>query len=436
MSGMHRCAYTQQISSPQRLRWLRNILPLALLALTATSHAQTSLTTLYDFTGSKGDGASPLGDLVADSTGTLYGTTAPGGRRAQVYKLTPPAVSTSAWSKATLYSATPGNPVLGNLTPVILGKHGELYGASDSCPGIPFGCVFQLMPPASSGGAWIMNVIHGFQGSAQGDGKGVALGKLAIDSKGKLYGVTQMGGVADTMVAGTVYQLTPPATTGGSWAERILYKFRNVRGSFYFPQMSVTIGKNGALYGSTRFSNDLKTGNRAPGVIYQLSLKAGVWTMTVINGAIGGNGVLQPGTSQLTVAGNGTVYGVSTLAGGAFALLPPASSGGTWTLIRLPSNTAGGPGWELGLDPTGNLYGTDQTNQRAYKLTPPATAGGSWTYSLLHTFVGGSEGVVPFGRPLINSAGSVFGTTEAGGPGNCMNFPLQHPGCGVVFELQ
>ena len=154
----------------------------------------------------------------------------------------------------------------------------------------------------------------------------------------------------------------------------------------------------------------------------------------ILNNAIGGNSNDLPGASQLTVGPGGTVFGCSRLAGGAFALKPPHKTGSTWTLIHLPSSSPGVPGSELALDTRGNLYGMD--GQTAFLLTPPATQGGTWTYSILHTFLGGSESNQPFGRPMVDASGRVFGSTLAGGTGTCRNYLPLLPGCGTVFELQ
>ena len=404
------------------------------LLITSTALAQTSLTTLYAFTGRNGDGANPVGDLTMDDQGALYGVDPTFGRAARIYQLTPPMFGTGAWTKTNLYTGSLGTPVQGHLRPVILGKHGELYGTSDVCPVFRHGCVFQLAPPTSPGGARTMNVLYGFQGETVGDGKQVAYGKLAMDGNGNLYGVTQSGGVSASKSGGTVYQLSPPATPGGTWTEQVLYRFRNVRGGFFYPLVNATLGNDGALYGSTRLAQT-KYGFSAPGVIYRLAppaVSGGAWTASVINSDITGFGYFSR-VSQLTVAPSGTLYGVSSFAGGAFALTPPAAPDGSWTYSRLPSNAGGGPGSELALDANGNLYGTD--GQSVYKLTAPSTPGGIWTYSVLHTFPGGSEGTAPIGRPLLDSSGNVFGTTLFGGIGTCtFGGPIR--GCGTVFELQ
>ena len=44
-----------------------------------------------------------------------------------------------------------------------------------------------------------------------------------MDASGNLYGTTGSGGVNDRR--GTVFELTPPATSGESWTESILWSF-------------------------------------------------------------------------------------------------------------------------------------------------------------------------------------------------------------------
>jgi uncharacterized repeat protein (TIGR03803 family) len=67
----------------------RVALTLAILALVRGASAQSKFTVLYNFRGGS-DGANPQMTLVADQSGALYGTTAAGGGRGTVFKLTPP----------------------------------------------------------------------------------------------------------------------------------------------------------------------------------------------------------------------------------------------------------------------------------------------------------------------------------------------------------
>jgi len=63
-------------------------------------------------------------------------------------------------------------------------------------------------------------------------------------------------------------------------------------------------------------------------------------------------------------------------------------------------------------------------------LTPPAWA--SPRYKVLHNFrtFGGSDGSQPYGPPLLNRQGSLYGVTANGGGSGCGGY-----GCGTLFEL-
>jgi hypothetical protein len=51
--------------------------------------------------------------------------------------------------------------------------------------------------------------------------------------------------------------------------------------------------------------------------------------------------------------------------------------------------------------------------------------------TILHEFVGGTEGATPLGGVTLDSAGNIYGTTALGGDLACNN----GAGCGTVFKL-
>jgi hypothetical protein len=94
-------------------------------------------------------------------------------------------------------------------------------------------------------------------------------------------------------------------------------------------------------------------------------------------------------------------------------------------------------------DKTGNLYGTTALGGGSvncfsgcgtvFELSPPASVNGSWTETVLYRFQGGDDGANPEAALVADQAGNLYGTTSAGGNGNCI--PQQLVGCGTVFEL-
>jgi uncharacterized repeat protein (TIGR03803 family) len=150
------------------------------------------LKTLYSFTGGA-DGSTPLGGLVANPAGTLYGTARYGGAYGQgvvfwIYK-------TGNYS-GVFYNFSGGADGGQPLSGVISDSQGNLYGTAWQ-GGAGYGVVFEV---SSSG---TETVLHTFSGGADGS---LPEGGVVMDSKGNLYGNTYAGG---TNGFGVVYALIP-----------------------------------------------------------------------------------------------------------------------------------------------------------------------------------------------------------------------------------
>jgi uncharacterized repeat protein (TIGR03803 family) len=93
------------------------------------------------------------------------------------------------------------------------------------------------------------------------------------------------------------------------------------------------------------------------------------------------------------------------------------------------SNENGGPISGLAMDASGNLYGTtfgvgacSVGCGSVFKLTRQSS--GEFTYQAIYKFLGlGIDGENPYGAPILDSAGNIYGTTTAGANG------------GVVYKL-
>jgi hypothetical protein len=94
-------------------------------------------------------------------------------------------------------------------------------------------------------------VLYNFAG-APGDGA-TPLGGVALARSGVLYGTTESGGTGTNNQCesgcGTVFSLTPPASSGGAWAETVLFNLGGRSGT----QANTTpvIGSTGMLFGTT-----------------------------------------------------------------------------------------------------------------------------------------------------------------------------------------
>lgn len=152
-------------------------------------------TVLYSFQGGASDGAYPaLANLTFDSAGNIYGTTASGGAydAGTVFKLTR---SASGWTESLLHNFTGGNDGNEPLGGLIIDGGGNLYGAtmlgggSDGfcLDGYSCGVIFELSPSPSG---WTETVVQAFYGDGGG---GNPIGGLAQGAYG-IIGTTSLGG--------------------------------------------------------------------------------------------------------------------------------------------------------------------------------------------------------------------------------------------------
>jgi uncharacterized repeat protein (TIGR03803 family) len=273
-------------------------------------------------------------------------------------------------------------------------------------------------------------VIHSFTGP---DGAQPTAG-LTPDGSGNYFGTTLGGG--STLRYGTVFELSP--ASGGGWTQTVLYNFTNGADGGQ-PAAGLVRDSSGNLYGTTSGGGGCTFGSGC-GVVFKLSQSGGVWTETVLYTFTGGADGGTPNGVILDASGNlfGTTGGGGSGGNGVVFELSP-NSNGTWTETVIHTFTGGtnggrSPNGSLVFDSVGRLYGTTTFSGNGggglvFRLTPNGTGG--WTAGFLHNFSGRQDGAVPNGGLVLDAAGHVYGTAQAGGNLTiCNRF-----GCGVVFRL-
>ena len=392
----------------------------ATLIIICTACAAATQQTIYTFPPNGANGSNPMGGLIADSAGNLYGTTKTGGAYnfGTVYEL----LNDGSWTQKVLYNFAgyknhdgeyPGAALVidanANLygttlqggkgggiahgsgtafmlsrnigyretiihyfggqaifpTGIVMDTSGTLYVTVSQWKMGCCGSILRFF--LNKAGAWAGSVLHNF-GAYSGDGAGPTPG-MVLDNSGNLYGTT-IGGGANGY--GTVFKLTRfTKKKKVTFTESVIYSFSYAGGAN--PEAAPVFDSSGNLYGTTVGGGD----SNNDGVVYQLVPGNGTWTENVLH--VFGS----PGDGNQTSAG-------------------------------------------LIFDNAGNLYGTTPQGPSSdgvvFELSP--TQDGPWTETILYTSPQGTGGTL--NAPLLWDApqASFFSTTAAG-----------HSGAGTVYEI-
>jgi uncharacterized repeat protein (TIGR03803 family) len=304
---------------------------------------------------------------------------------------------------------------------------------------------FPLLTPASCA-AGKYKVLHRFTGA---DGATPSEG-LIFDAAGNLYGTTAYGGnpvcyngIAFPVGYGTVFKLVP--NPDGSWTESVLHEFTGADGQM--PEGALASDATGNLYGTTSVGGAFPCpayGNC--GTVFKMSPNPdGSWSETVLHSFGGADGWYPGRDLVLDKAGN--LYGTTSLGGAyscsnyscgtVFKMNP--NPDGSWSETVLHSfNGADGelPTAGLIFDAAGSLYGTTEgggpgpKNGYGTVFVLKPNSNGSWTESLLYVFTGSRDGNQPSAGLVMDAVGNLYGTTPLGGAvNNCYGY------CGLVFKL-
>jgi uncharacterized repeat protein (TIGR03803 family) len=207
---------------------------------------QGAETVLHNFTGGT-DGVDPVGGLLRDKAGNLYGTTSQGGtaNAGVLFKISP------RGKESILHTFTGGanDGKYPTYTSVLRDTLGTIYGVTEEGGAADGGIVYKL----SRGGKW--TVLYSFRGGTK-DGCNV-LGTPFMDKQGNIYGTTSSCGASKL---GTVWKLNK------NGKETVLHSFAGGASDGEYPLAGVIMDADGNLYGST------ETGGAANvGTVYKVS---------------------------------------------------------------------------------------------------------------------------------------------------------------------
>jgi hypothetical protein len=389
------------------------------------------LTTLVSFAESGGHG--PLGGLMADANGDLFGTTAGGpfGGTGTVFEIerTSNGYAASPTTLATFSSPNGEGPAAG----LIADANGDLFGTTTYGGLFGDGTVFEITKTAA-GYASTPTTLVSFN---QTDGQ-YPEAALIADANGDLFGTTKYGGTYANGGVGTVFEIKKTAA-GYASAPTTLVSFDATDGAH--PFSSLIADANGDLFGTT------EAGLSFSGTAFEITKTAAGYASTpttlvtffnLTDGANPYGGLVADADGDLfgttanyggSPSGYGTVFEIKKTGAG-YASAPT-------TLVVFDGLDGAEPQASLIVDANGDLFGTTAPNLQeglpggspdgtVFEIKRTATGYAS-APTTLFTFNVADEtnGLLPVAGLIADSNGDLFGTTEAGGA-NLL---------GTVFEI-
>jgi uncharacterized repeat protein (TIGR03803 family) len=253
---------------------------------------------------------------------------------------------------------------------------------------------------AHSAQAQTFNVLYSFCSQSNCKDGNTPTAGVIQDAKGNLYGTTSLGGTSNW---GTVFDLDSTGT------ETVLYNFSYINGDGANPFGSLIRDAAGNLYGTANYG-----GPNGQGLVFKLDHTG---KQTVLHNFTGGTNDGCAPYAGLIRDKAGNLYGTTVACGAyGYGMVFKLTATGKEKVLHSfagPPTDASNPffGASLIMDALGNLYGTTYLggalgSGTVYKLT----ASGKET--VLYSFTGGADGCLPYGAPVMDKLGNLYGTTS------------------------
>ena len=286
-----------------------------------------TITTLASFNGTNGEW--PIGGLVEDSSGNLFGTTEYGGAKddGTVFE-----VQAGSGTIATLASFN-GTDGAYPETGLVEDSSGNLFGTTGGGGSNGDGTVFEVQA-----GTGIITTLASFN-AANGEGHW----GVVEDSSGNLFGTTVYGGAANY---GTVFEVQ-----AGSGTITTLASFQWGIGAY--PEAGLVVDSSGNLFGTTYAG-----GATGFGTVFEV--QAGSGTITTLASFNVTYIECEPYDPGLVEDSSGNLFGTTYADGGYLdgTVFEVQRGSGTITTLATFNGTNRAHPWGLVEDSSGNLFGT------------------------------------------------------------------------------
>ena len=406
------------------------ILTIALLAASLPAMGAVTYTVINTFNGS--NGAQPLAGVVFDKLGNLYGTTSMGGLGAGVvFRLSP---NGNGWTETVLYQF--GSRTKDGTFPVgkvVLDNKGNIFGTTNRGGAFDAGTIFELK---RNGSSYSEIVLHSFGNGTDG---AYPTSGLIADAAGNGYGTTYYGGTGTNCTAlgvtsscGTVYQVSGK----NGFTYKVIHNFTGGSDGA-FPWSDLSMDASGHLFGECVYGSGY-----GKGLLYEMINSNGQWTEKLIHPwgnkddgtYIYGGVTFDPVGNMFGVSSQGGAHG------GQGTLFEFTTDGNSWLEHNLHGfGTALDGQFPMGslvVDSADDIFGvTRDGGVYGYGMVYEVLfTQNNWVEKDLHDFTGGNDGATTYATMVADANGNLYGTTTYGGSARaCGTGPV--PGCGVVFEI-
>jgi uncharacterized repeat protein (TIGR03803 family) len=346
------------------------------------AHGATSVTVLASFAATI-TGKNPIGSLIMDSNGDLFGTTKTSGSGSDgtVWELVDGATSITTIAA---FTGTNGKNPYGGL---VRDSNGDLFGTTNVGGTSNLGSIYEIASGTST-----ITVLHSFTGTGT-DGSD-AEANLVMDSNGDLFGTTNIGGSSSD---GVVFEYNTGTSTYTT-----LVSLTSATGKH--PLAGLVEDANGNLFGFTEQSS-------ASGTVFELP--SGTTTITVLHSFGGSGDGTAPENGNLLMDSQGDLFGVA-YSGGANGdgSIYEVTPGTVLSFTQQPSNVTAGVADNPSIQVTvkngwGDVLTTNTSNVTLSIASGPGSIGGTDTVSAV-------AGVATFNNVTLNTAGSYTLTAADG----------------------
>jgi uncharacterized repeat protein (TIGR03803 family) len=373
------------------------------ISLFATGADAGNFKVLYSFIGTfdgATDGAVPAAGLLSDKAGNLYGTASQGGDSKCGGGCGTVFKFSIAKKETTLliFHGANGMYPAGGL---IADSKGDLYGTTELGGKHKSGIIFELSPKG------VETVLYSFCSKKKCTDGSTPFGTLVADKAGNLYGTTSAGGALNL---GVVFKIAKDGS------ESVLHSFKgNSDGAT--PMGGLLMTSSGTMYGTTSAGGSTSCEGPGCGTVYQITTAGKekvLYKFCVTGGCVFGQEPWAPPIRDSA----GNLYGTTRVGGdpsaGVVFKLTPAGKESVLFNFR-GAKTGSEPIGGVIADGSGDLFGAAffGGNSNGNGVVFEITKGG--TEKVLHTFTGGNDGGQPKSNLIMDSTGNLYGTGQVGG---------------------